>query len=273
MARKSFSRIMVAIHEQHIVKTPFIHALRCACAARGELEVVDVRPPAERGETIGVREYLEKWGFLPPESKRSDVASIGLRIRKVVKEGNRRKLLKKRLVRHPRDLLVVGTQRHSRHGGILGGSLAACLANYFRHTTLFFPDGVRPFVDEATGAVSLKRVLMPVENGCFCRHATVHLTAMADLFPGCAVEVIALHIGSSFPEFTMPEHHAVTWHKELRSDDVVGSICSSADQTRADMVVMATNGRDTLSQKIIGSNTEQVLRSISCPVFSVSVVA
>ena len=89
--KNTFSRILLAIHEQHIVKAPFVHALRCVCASKGELEIVDVRPPAQRSETIGVREYLERWGFLPPESKRSDVATIGLRIKKVIKEGNGRK--------------------------------------------------------------------------------------------------------------------------------------------------------------------------------------
>jgi nucleotide-binding universal stress UspA family protein len=267
-----FSRILLAIHEQHIVKAPFVHALRCACAARGELEIVDVRPAGQRGETIGVREYLERWGYLKPQSKRSDVAAIGLRIKKVMKDGNRRRLIKKRLERHPHDLMVVGTVRHNHHGGILGSSLAAYLANYFRHTTLFFPEGARPFIDEATGSVALRRIVMPVENAEFYRHAAEYIKGLAALFPDTSMEVITLHAGTSFPAIETIEIPLVTWRQELRGELVVPAICALADQVRADLVVMATNGRNTISQKLIGSNTEQVLRTVSCPVLSVSVL-
>ncbi|MBN1759123.1 MAG: universal stress protein [Chitinispirillaceae bacterium] len=267
-----FSRILLAIHEKHIVKVPFIHALKCAIEARGELEIVDVRPPSERSESIGVREYLERWGYLPPDSKRGDVASIGLRIKKVMKNGNRRKLIKKRMERHPHDLLVVGTERHDRHGGILGSSLAAYLAHFFRHTTLFFPEGARPFIDEATGSVSLHRIVMPVENEEFYRHASAHLKELIALFPETSIEVITMHVGTSFPAITTIEMPSVIWRQELRGEPVVESICTVADQVRADLLIMATNGRNTLSQKIIGSNTEQVLRAVSCPVLSVSVL-
>ena len=80
-----------------------------------------------------------------------------------------------------------------------------------------------------------------------------------------------MHVGTSFPEVETTNVPSVTWRHELRGEPLVETICAFADQVRADLLVMATNGRDTIPQKIIGSNTEQVLRTVSCPVLSVSV--
>ncbi|MBN1577073.1 MAG: universal stress protein [Chitinispirillaceae bacterium] len=263
--------VLLALHDNRFAKMSFVHALRLAYAAKGELEIVDVRPVSERMESIGVREYLEKWGILSAESKRSDVASTGLRVKKLIKKGNQRRVLRKRLKCHPHDLLVVGTQSSGSHGGLFGKSLAAYLANYFRHTTLFIPSGARPFIDEATGDVALKRVLMPVESDFFFIPAMRHLERLLSFFPDVAIEVIALHAGGAFPKLPPCQHPRIIWREELRDQPVVEAIVMVAENFRCDLVVMSTNGRDTLAQKIIGSNTEQVLRAVSCPVVSVSV--
>lgn len=264
-------RIMLAIHDPEMVRMPFVHALRLALEAKGELEIVDVRPPALRSDVAGVREYLERWGVLGADSKRSDVASVGIRVKKVIKEGNPRRLLIKRLKRHPHDLLVVGTISDSNHGGIIGHSLAAYLANYFRHTTLFIPSHSRPFVDEATGKISIARIIMPVENERFFNPAAKQLMALLSYFPDTDVEVTVFHVGATFPPVTFPPHPHISWKQEMADQPLVDAIRSAADRNRADLVVMSTNGRDTIAQKIIGSNTEKVLRNIMCPMLSVSV--
>ncbi|MBN1308951.1 MAG: universal stress protein [Chitinispirillaceae bacterium] len=263
--------VLLALHDNRFARMPFVHALRLAHAAKGELEIVDVRPVSERTESIGVRDYLEKWGILLPESKRSDVASIGLRVKKVIKGGNQRRVLKRRLKRHPHDLLVVGTESRSSHGGLFGKSLAAYLANYFRHTTLFVPSAARPFVDEATGDMALKRVIMPVENDKFFTHAMRTVEQLLSFFPDVTLEVMALHAGKTFPGLSSRRHPRIIWREELRDQPVVEAIVTVADNYLGDLVVMSTNGRDSLAQKIVGSNTEQVLRTVSCPVLSVSV--
>jgi hypothetical protein len=254
-----------------MVKMPFVHALRLALEAKGELEIVDVRPHGKRNDAAGIREYLEMWGILGADSKRSDVASVGLRVKKIIKEGNPRRLLVKRLKRHPHDLLVVGTDSESNHGGIIAQSLATYLANYFRHTTLFIPSRARPFVDESTGNVFITRVVMPVETQVFFDPAAAELMKLLSYFSGSNVEVTAVHAGTSFPRIDFPADPRISWKQEVVDQPVVDAIRMVADKNRADLVIMSTNGRDTITQKIIGSNTEQVLRNISCPLLSVSV--
>ena len=39
-----------------------------------------------------------------------------------------------------------------------------------------------------------------------------------------------------------------------------------AREERADVIVMATRGHDSLADRVVGSNTERVVRHASCPV-------
>lgn len=263
-------RVIVALHSNHVLRMTFVHALRLAYASKGELEIVDVRSSVERKEIIGVREYLEKWKVLGLESKRSDVISAGLRVKKVVQKGDMRHSVVARLKRRRHDLLVVGTESRRSHGGIISQSLASYLADYFHHTTLFVPSESRPFVDDATGEVSLRRVLVPVENESFFEPAILYLGRLVSLFSDLVVEVVVVHSGKAFPKLSYGYDRRFVWTEELRSEPVVEAITNVAENFNCDLVVMSTKGRDTIARKLVGSNTEQILRKVSCPVLSVA---
>jgi nucleotide-binding universal stress UspA family protein len=55
---------------------------------------------------------------------------------------------------------------------------------------------------------------------------------------------------------------------EVRSGDAVEEITGFADDTSADLIVMATHGRGGLSDILMGSTAEQVIRKASCPVLT-----
>lgn len=264
-------KIIVAIHDNDAAAAPFFHALRIALAAKGDIEIVDVREAEIRVNNISVRHYLEQWGVLPPESKRGDVSSAGLRVTKVVKSGNQRQLIKDRLKQHPQDLLVIGTEQGYSTTGVFSKSLAAYLADYFRHSTLFFPVNSRPFVNASTGAVNLKRILMPVERQEFFAPASTMLAALTDIFPQQIFEVTLLHVGTAFPSLVKTVHPRIVWKEMQRQGSVVDTIADQAEVSHADLVLMSTNGRDTLPRKIAGSTTEHLLQKIQCPVLSVAV--
>jgi nucleotide-binding universal stress UspA family protein len=56
----------------------------------------------------------------------------------------------------------------------------------------------------------------------------------------------------------------------VRSGPASDTICSTAEETRANLIVMATHGRAGLRHFIVGSVTEQVLRDAPCPVLTVN---
>ena len=55
----------------------------------------------------------------------------------------------------------------------------------------------------------------------------------------------------------------------MQAGDPVESILGAMEQLDADLIIMATNGRDTLHQALAGSTTERVLRKATCPVLAV----
>ena len=262
--------VILPLHKSNNSLQPFVHALKLAFASKGELEIVDVRADSEATEHVGVRSILEKWGLLPNASRRSDVAELGVRVKKIVKEGNKRKEIINRLRRGYHDLLVIGTESHQGWGAIFGRDLAQYLAAYFRHTTLFVPSGATSFVDPSSGKITLRTIVVPIENQSSAHISLKMLSHLLGLFPDVSPKIIGLHAGAAFPEVTSEFTQKLNWHEQLSELPPVQAIISSAKQRDVDLVVMATNGRDSFSQKIMGSNTEQVLRNISCPLLSVS---
>ncbi|KMQ49894.1 hypothetical protein CHISP_3181 [Chitinispirillum alkaliphilum] len=86
-------KVIHPVYDSQNSVQPFVHALKLALGSRGELEIIDVRSEAEVLEHIGVRATLERWGVLPAGSHRSNVENIGLKIKKIVREGNKKKRL------------------------------------------------------------------------------------------------------------------------------------------------------------------------------------
>jgi nucleotide-binding universal stress UspA family protein len=264
--------IIHPVHESGNMIRPFVHALKLALATKGELEIIDVRTEQEAMEHLGVRSYLERWGVLQPGSRRSDVAEAGIRVKKVVREGNKKQEILKRLRRHHHDILVIGTGKTDNGIFPFNRNLAEYLAEYFHQTTLFIPCDVQGFIAEASGRVDLATIILPVcGRDEFFRPSLNTIRRLMTFFPEIRPHLVAVHTGTSFPPVDRGACAELPWSEELYSETIVDSILNAAKKHKADLILMATNGRDTLAQKISGSNTEQVLRNAPCPVLSVAV--
>jgi nucleotide-binding universal stress UspA family protein len=80
---------------------------------------------------------------------------------------------------------------------------------------------------------------------------------------------------------THPQTHLEKWARKnlrgyeklkllVRSGPASDTICRAAEETRANLIVMATHGRAGVRHLIVGSVTEQVLRDAPCPVLTVN---
>jgi nucleotide-binding universal stress UspA family protein len=67
----------------------------------------------------------------------------------------------------------------------------------------------------------------------------------------------------------LPEGEGWSWRTDLAGGEPVDAILGAAEADKADLIVMTTNGRDTLGQALAGSTTERVLRRSVCPVLAV----
>ncbi len=264
--------IIHPVHNQSELVVPFVHALGLAYASRGELEVVDVRTKRERVENVSIRKFLEQWQLLPAGSAREDVSKLGMRIKKILKDGGSRKEIGKRLRRRPHDILVIGLKGTTGIGRLFGQDLTDFLVQSFRQTTLYIPAGVKPFVHEQDGSVTLKNIIMPIAEDPSPELSFLMLQRLLEIFPEQSCVVHGIHIGEIFPYISAASLEGIGWKETLmREGALVHSIIEKARSEKAELIIMSTNGRDTLSQKMIGSNTEQVLRSAPCPVLAVAV--
>ncbi len=265
-------RVLLALHGLADPHASLSHALALTVAAGGGIEIVDVGDG--RGEHLRVRDVLQHWGMLPEGSERQDVGRLGIRVKKIVRSGNEGREVGKRLERSDHDLLVIGTGRNEGALAFLRETLTVYLVRRYRKTTLYLPEGAAGFVDRDTGAVSLHRILFAVAEHPAAAGACMFLEQLASLVPETAVEVVGVHVGTSFPPLNWDLPRGWSWRREVIAPagrPVWRHVTEQARRFGADLVVTATNGRDTLMQRIVGSVTEQVLNAVPCPLLAVAV--
>jgi nucleotide-binding universal stress UspA family protein len=66
-----------------------------------------------------------------------------------------------------------------------------------------------------------------------------------------------------------PVHPAVRFERVYREGLATEVILETADEYKADLIVMGTHGRSGIGRLLLGSVTEEVLRKAACPVLTV----
>ena len=169
------------------------------------------------------------------------------------------------------DLMVLATEPKQGLPAFLQGSVARKVARVSGVQTLFVPDGRRGFVAPEDGALSLRRILVPVDRTPDPRPALeVAARAAGELgVPPVAIHV--MHVGEALPELALPAGSGWTWERSLRSGDPVDEILAAARALPADLIAMSTDGRDGFLDIFRGSHSERVLSDAPCPVATVPV--
>jgi nucleotide-binding universal stress UspA family protein len=249
----------------------FAHALAIALVRKTELVILH----AGRGQLDDwaqfppVRKTLERWRVLAPGSPRSAVyEKLAIRITKVVRtRGNPVQASLEHIEKQNPDLVVLATAARRGLPRWLKPSVAQAIAHRTNAMTLFVPRGCRGIVS-MDGVIQLHRILIPVDYEPNAQEAVVRAVRAAEAFGDDTVEILLLHVnGDRMPQLHRPNSQACVW-KELRRDgDVVETILNAA--TEADLIVMATEGRQGFVDAIRGSVTEQVVRGAPCPVLAV----
>jgi nucleotide-binding universal stress UspA family protein len=248
----------------------FVHALRLALAARRHFYLVHAEKlePGEDADWTafpGIRSTLTRWGLLAADADPGEVHErLGLRATKAdIPDDDPVDGVLRFVDRNRCDFLVVAT--HAREGlsRLLQGSVAETLARKAQLPTLFLPQHARGFVDTATGAPALRNILVPVDRGVAPGAAASLALRVADAL-GCGEAVLhSLHVGppEDAPVLAVsPEDEPRVRRIVAEEGSVVEAIVERAAQVDAELIVMATRGRDGLVDLLRGSTTEQVLR-------------
>jgi nucleotide-binding universal stress UspA family protein len=258
-------------------ESAFRHALRIALAERASLRLVHVhRHDREAAAPIDafprVRETLARWGMLPAHAPASAVAEqLDLHVSKAEVSAARPESGVEMLVdRAAPDLIVLGTREQAVKDALRQGSFAEALARHVHTPALIVPSGAPGFVGEADGAVSLKRILVPVTR---LPDPGLALTIVARLVNALQADarLTLLHVGSEreSPRLKLPEGHR--YDRMVSEGPVVEAIVKAAEDTAADLIVMATLGHNSLPDDLYGDTTEQVLRRVHRPLLAVPV--
>lgn len=127
-----------------------------------------------------------------------------------------------------------------------------------------------------------KKVLVPVSGQSQCRRAQKSLDKALDL---CDGEIVLLHVTDPIPQtvggdareelrahneaegmalmrpvIDRLEQAGVSFHTRVESGIPSEIIVKIADEEKADLIIMFTDGRDGLGDMLLGSITERVLR-------------
>lgn len=248
----------------------FAHALAIALVRQASLTLLHAgdRTVENWRKFPAVRQTLERWGLLAPGSPRSAVfEQLSVAVTKIDAQGSAVSACLEYIESEQPDLVVLGTEGRDGLARWLRPSTAQRIARRTSTLSLFVPSGCRPMVSLESGSLTLGRILVPVDHRPNPARALVYAMRAADALGDPPVRITRLHVGEQMPDAMMPSDPAWTWSEELREGDPVEQIVDAARD--ADLVVMATDGRDGPLDLFRGSHTERVVREIDCPILAV----
>jgi nucleotide-binding universal stress UspA family protein len=149
--------------------------------------------------------------------------------------------------------------------------VAEPLARRSRAMTLFVPGHGKGFIAPANGAVTLRRILIPVDHRPDAQAAVEEAYFLAARLGCVDVELKLLHVGTErgMPTLYLPHHPGWKWHHRLVPGDAIERILKEDLDWSPDLIVMATQGHLDFLDALRGSTTERVLRGAHCPVLAV----
>jgi hypothetical protein len=139
--------------------------------------------------------------------------------------------------------------------------------------TLLIPGDAKGFVSAEDGSVNLKNILIPIASTPGPEPALKAAARFVRKLNCPAGTFTVLHVGdsNSMPALRYPEIEGWTWKKELRTGEVIEGIVNTAKSLEAQLIVMATDGRNSFLDGLRGSHSERVLRYCAAPLLTVPV--
>lgn len=254
----------------------FHHALKAALSAKSKLTLLHVSTDgtSEWSDFPGVRATLERWGALPKGSPKTAVGKLGIDPRKVLADkGEPVEAVIRYLEKNPADLIVLSTSKRDGRIPWLGKSVAEPLTRKAEEMTLLIPGDVKGFVSATDGSVNLKRILIPIARTPRPEPALKAAARFVNKLNAAEGTFMVLHVGTSntMPALQFPEIPGWTWKKELRDGEVIDGIVKAAKEFEADLIVLATDGRNGFLDGLRGSHSERILRYGVAPLLTVPV--
>jgi nucleotide-binding universal stress UspA family protein len=168
------------------------------------------------------------------------------------------------------SFLVLG-KRGESGWDVVRRSVSEALARAAVVPTLVIPEGCAGFVSPEDGGLSLDRVLFAVDSEPDPRPAIAEAARILRFLAPEGVEVELFHVGDDgtapeVPDDVLPNARVL---RASRPGDPAEEIVRRAGETGANLIVLATAGRTSLTDALRGSVTERVLNRTSTAVLAV----
>lgn len=253
----------------------FAHALKLSLIHRAELTIMHVDPaiaPEGFEDFPRIRPTLASWGLLPESSVKSDVARLGIGIKKVrALAADPKQAIIHHLRTSPADMMVLAT--HQREGVTrwLHDSVAEPVSREMEVITLFVPSHVEGFISLKTGETSLHRLLLPISTDPSSQPAVDAASSLASKLGVLPVTFTLVHAGeeTGIKELALPQRADWSWNQLFGQGDPVEWILAAGAEFDVDLIVMTTKGQDSVLDLLRGTTTERVLRGSRCPLLAI----
>jgi nucleotide-binding universal stress UspA family protein len=255
----------------------FAHALAMTVSSKAELRLLRVR--VEDGPYLSpthglrqVRDLLARWGIVDKDAPydRWD-AKLDFRVTSAsIAARNARAGVLEYLDDSPCDLVVLASYPNKSTTLWLDGSVHRRLLRQGRLMSLFLREGERGFVDMQTGAITLKKILVPIDDSLDSVSAIRRLEGMLKL-SACEAGIEIMHVGKRAPQLTDENGEAFDRPILLREGPVIDTILATAGELDVDAIAMPTAGRHGLIDAMRGSTSARIVDDARWPVLALPV--
>ena len=235
----------------------FEHALALAAAADARLVSVHARDGGAEKPPLDAASVLAGWG-------QSDKQIAHETLQHTCCEDPIDTLLDALRQVAP-DLIIAGTHQKSGAARLLAGSQCEALLRNVTEPTLVFPMNARSFLDER-GQPELRKMVIPIGDEASAEAGLFRAQWLADMLGISELDVELIYVGDAAdaPNVTHPNRPGWNVTVTTSKGNVVDAVAAAASD--ACLLVMATRGADSLKDSLLGTNTERVLRTGTCPV-------
>ncbi|MBP8810746.1 MAG: universal stress protein [Kofleriaceae bacterium] len=236
-------------------RAAFVHATALAATSGARMVTVHGNaPPGVADELPDAAALAARWGRAVVHERRcheccDDVADT----------------LLDALAKVGAQLVVAGTHARTGLAGLLKGSVGLTLARNLTSPTLIVPNRGKSFVDERTGAIDLRTVLIPAGDAASAARGL----AAAELVLGMAGTTDAvrtiLHVGE--PPLELAAQPGVLVRNV--GGAIEAAILEAARHEPPCLIVMPSRGHDSIGDALFGSHTDHIVKAAGCPVLVV----
>lgn len=259
----------------------FAHGLAIALHAKARLHLVHVHTPGQEAvywnQLPSVRQLLMRWRRIGPESGPEEIQALGVRVLlDDLKGEDPAEEIAQELANLRPDLLVLGTHRRKGLDKLLHGSVSERIFRKSTMPTLFLGLDDGGWVDRETGWSQPRRIVVPVGQDLTAERAVGLAAEWLPRLGRGPYEVTLVHAGapSAAPPPALPAGFMGSVRQASHNvGEVVAAVLAEIELERADLVIMATHGRDSWLDELVGSKTEQLVRWSKAPVLVLPVLA